>query len=91
MLTPLFMDGDASDPAYRNIRDAKDGPLTGCWKTFLGGRDAQHWLNLRFWGARKIRHRGTLDSKITHHRPIFEFFSSLLGGSSVATRRAIPL
>ena len=27
MAIPLFMDGDASDPAYRNIRDAKDGPL----------------------------------------------------------------
>jgi hypothetical protein len=27
MLIPLFMDGAASDPAYRNIRDAKDGPL----------------------------------------------------------------
>jgi len=27
MLIPLWMDGDASDPAYRNIRDAKDGPL----------------------------------------------------------------
>ena len=27
MATPLFMDGEASDPAYRNIRDAKDGPL----------------------------------------------------------------
>src|SRR5689334_5627157 len=26
-LIPLFMDADASDPAYRNIRDAKDGPL----------------------------------------------------------------
>jgi hypothetical protein len=29
-------------------------------------------------GARKIRHRGILDSKIAHHQPIFEFFSSLL-------------
>ena len=27
MLTPLFMKGDASDPAYRNIRDATDAPL----------------------------------------------------------------
>jgi hypothetical protein len=27
MLTPLFLDGEASDPAYGNIRDAKEGPL----------------------------------------------------------------
>ena len=27
MATPLFMDGDTSNPAYRNIRDAKDGRL----------------------------------------------------------------
>jgi hypothetical protein len=27
MRTPLFTEGDASEPAYRNIRDAKDGPL----------------------------------------------------------------
>lgn len=27
MPTPLFMDGDAPDPGFRNIRDAKDGVL----------------------------------------------------------------
>lgn len=27
MAIPLFMDGEASDPVYRNIRDAKDGRL----------------------------------------------------------------
>jgi hypothetical protein len=27
MPTPLFTDDEATDPAYRNIRDAKKGPL----------------------------------------------------------------
>ena len=34
---------------------------------------------------KRFRHRGTLDSKIAHRRPNFEFFSSLLATKSMAS------
>jgi hypothetical protein len=45
----------------------------------LRGRDAQYWFKIQTRRAQKIRHGGTLDSKVSHSRPLSEFFSSLLG------------
>jgi hypothetical protein len=54
MLTPLFMDGDASDPSYVNIRDAKDGPLRSAryhceylWSLFEPHADSDFRTELR--------------------------------------------
>jgi hypothetical protein len=54
MLTRLFMDGDASDPAYGNIREAKDGPLRSArhrceylWILFQAHADAEFRNELR--------------------------------------------
>jgi hypothetical protein len=54
MLTPLFMDGDASDPVYANIRDAKDGRLRSAryqceylWILFQTHADAEFRNELR--------------------------------------------
>jgi hypothetical protein len=54
MRTPLFMDGDASDSGYVNIRDAKDEPLRSAryhceylWILFQAHADADFQSELR--------------------------------------------
>src|SRR6516162_4390450 len=44
-------------------------------------------VNTQARGARKIRRRAVLDSKIAHHSFLPEFFSSLLGDSNPCFRR----
>jgi hypothetical protein len=60
MLTPLFMNGSASDPAYRNIRDAKEGILrTARWHCeYL-------WIVFQHHADREFRNelRSTFDAR----------------------------
>jgi hypothetical protein len=57
--------------------------LTGCGKTLWRGPDEQYRFKPQAYGARKIRRRRSLDSKIAHRSPVPDFFRSLLMGGQL--------